>query len=32
MNYDYAIVGGGIVGLAIGMELGRRFPKAAIAI
>jgi L-2-hydroxyglutarate oxidase len=31
-TYDYAIVGGGIVGLATGMALGRRFPQARIAI
>jgi L-2-hydroxyglutarate oxidase len=31
-SYDYAIVGGGIVGLATGVALGRRFPRARIVI
>jgi L-2-hydroxyglutarate oxidase len=31
-NYHYAIIGGGIVGLATGLALGRRFPKARIAV
>lgn len=30
--YDFAIVGGGIVGLSTGMALGQRFPKARIAV
>jgi L-2-hydroxyglutarate oxidase len=30
--YDFAIVGGGIVGLATGMAIGKRFPKASIVI
>jgi L-2-hydroxyglutarate oxidase len=31
-TYDYAIIGGGIVGLATGMALGKRFPQARIVI
>lgn len=31
-KFDYAIVGGGIVGLATAWELNRRFPAATIAI
>ncbi len=31
-TYDYAIVGGGIVGLATAMALGRRFPQARIVL
>ncbi|MEW9672519.1 L-2-hydroxyglutarate oxidase [Ammoniphilus sp. 3BR4] len=30
--YDFAIVGGGIVGLSTGMELTRRYPKAKILV
>lgn len=30
--YDFAIIGGGIVGLSTGMALGRRFPHAKILI
>src|SRR5215211_5584444 len=30
--YDYAIVGGGIVGLATAMALGKRFPQARIVL
>ncbi len=30
--YDYLIVGGGIIGLTIARELGRRFPDRTIAI
>ncbi|MES2355136.1 MAG: L-2-hydroxyglutarate oxidase [Pseudomonadota bacterium] len=30
--YDFAIVGGGIVGLSTGMALGKRFPRARILI
>src|SRR5439155_645936 len=30
--YDYAIIGGGIVGLATAMALGRREPDAAIVV
>src|SRR5206468_38662 len=30
--YDFAIVGGGIVGLSTGMALGKRFPHADILI
>jgi len=30
--YDFAIVGGGIVGLSTGMALARRFPHAAILV
>ncbi|MDX2097769.1 MAG: L-2-hydroxyglutarate oxidase [Leptolyngbyaceae cyanobacterium bins.59] len=30
--YDYAIVGGGIVGLSAGMAIGQRFPQARILI
>ena len=31
-TYDYAIIGGGIVGLATAMALGRRFPQARIVL
>ena len=31
-TYDYAIVGGGIVGLATAMALGKRFPQARIVL
>ncbi|MEP7188123.1 MAG: L-2-hydroxyglutarate oxidase, partial [Roseiflexaceae bacterium] len=31
-TYDYAIVGGGIVGLATAMALGQRFPQARIVL
>ena len=31
-SYDFAIVGGGIVGLATAMMLGRRFPKARLLV
>jgi L-2-hydroxyglutarate oxidase len=31
-TYDYAIVGGGIVGLATALALGRRFPPARIVL
>jgi L-2-hydroxyglutarate oxidase len=30
--YDFAIVGGGIVGLSTGMELGQRYPDARILV
>ncbi|MGL5871857.1 MAG: L-2-hydroxyglutarate oxidase [Xenococcaceae cyanobacterium] len=30
--YDFAIVGGGIVGLSTGMALGKRYPNASILI
>jgi len=30
--YDYAIIGGGIVGLSTGMALGQRYPDATILI
>lgn len=30
--YDYAIVGGGIVGLATGLMIGQRYPDARLAI
>ena len=30
--YDFAIIGGGIVGLAIGMTLTQRYPKARIVV
>ncbi len=30
--YDFAIIGGGIVGLSTGMALGQRYPDARIAI
>jgi L-2-hydroxyglutarate oxidase LhgO len=32
MNYDYLIIGGGIVGMAIARELNQRFPASHIAI
>ncbi|MEM1323853.1 MAG: L-2-hydroxyglutarate oxidase [Bacteroidota bacterium] len=32
MNFDFTIVGAGIVGLASGLHLQRRFPKAKIAV
>lgn len=32
MNFDYAIVGGGIVGLSVARELTHRAPKAKIAL
>jgi L-2-hydroxyglutarate oxidase len=32
MMYDFAIVGGGIVGLATGLFIGKRFPSAQIII
>ena len=30
--YDFVIIGGGIVGLSTGMALGKRYPKARIAV
>lgn len=30
--YDFAIIGGGIVGLSVGMALVKRFPRAKIAV
>jgi glycine/D-amino acid oxidase-like deaminating enzyme len=30
--YDFAIVGGGIVGLSTGMALGQRYPDARILV
>jgi len=30
--YDFIIVGGGIVGLSVGMSLGRRYPDASILL
>jgi len=30
--YDFAIIGGGIVGLAIGMSLGQRYPDVRIVV
>ncbi len=30
--YDFAIIGGGIVGLSTGMALGKRYPKAKILV
>ena len=30
--YDFVIIGGGIVGLSVGMNLGKRFPNASILI
>src|SRR5690348_9648562 len=32
MIYDYAIVGSGIVGLATGFQIQRKFPRAKIVI
>lgn len=32
MHYDYLIIGGGVVGMAIARNLRRRFPEAAIAV
>jgi L-2-hydroxyglutarate oxidase len=32
MMYDYAIVGGGIVGLSVGMHLTERFPDARVLL
>ncbi len=32
MIYDYAVVGGGIVGLSVAMTLGQRFPDAKILL
>ncbi len=32
MTYDYAIVGGGIVGLSVAMTLGQRFPDSKILV
>lgn len=32
MNYDYAIIGGGIVGLSVGMEICQRFPNKKVLI
>lgn len=31
-SHDFAIIGGGIVGLSVGMALGRRFPNAKILV
>jgi L-2-hydroxyglutarate oxidase len=31
-DYDFAVVGGGIVGLSTGMALGKRFPHARVLI
>jgi L-2-hydroxyglutarate oxidase len=30
--YDFAIIGGGIVGLSVGMTLGKRYPNARILV
>ena len=30
--YDFVIIGGGIVGLSVGMSLGKRFPSKSILI
>lgn len=30
--YDFAIIGGGIVGLSVGMEISQRYPKASILL
>ena len=30
--YDFAIIGGGIVGLSTGMALGQRYPEAKILL
>jgi L-2-hydroxyglutarate oxidase len=30
--YDYVVIGGGIVGLSTAMQLGQRYPQAAIAV
>ncbi|WP_404455106.1 L-2-hydroxyglutarate oxidase [Virgibacillus necropolis] len=32
MVYDYAIIGGGIIGLSVGMEISRKYPNASIII
>ncbi len=32
MTYDYAVIGGGIVGLATALAITERFPKAQIAV
>ena len=32
LMYDFVIIGGGIVGLSTGMALGKRYPKARIAV
>ncbi|ASK64326.1 hydroxyglutarate oxidase [Virgibacillus phasianinus] len=30
--YDYAIIGGGIIGLSVGMEVSKRYPDASILV
>ncbi|ASN04136.1 L-2-hydroxyglutarate oxidase [Virgibacillus necropolis] len=32
MVYDYAIIGGGIIGLSVGMEVSKRHPDASILV
>ncbi|GAA0591284.1 L-2-hydroxyglutarate oxidase [Virgibacillus siamensis] len=32
MTYDYAIIGGGIIGLSVGMELTKQHPDASVVI
>jgi L-2-hydroxyglutarate oxidase len=32
MMYDFAIIGGGIVGLAVGLFLGKKYPKSQIVL
>ncbi|WP_077328467.1 L-2-hydroxyglutarate oxidase [Virgibacillus siamensis] len=32
MTYDYAIIGGGIIGLSVGMELTKKHPDASVII
>ena len=32
MRVDFAVIGGGIVGLATALSIGKRFPKASVAV